>query len=422
MTRIGKLNLVLVLLLLLPTALSAQRDTRYTREASKYLGLAMTRQDHDARKEMYEQAMVHLREGMQQDAANAKVWLLAGTVLAALGEMQEADAAFVKAVEMHPQYSEEIATEREAAWIEAFNHGISLMDQQQYDDAIRVLESAQVIYQQRPEALMNLGALYANSGSHDKAVAAFEEAVQATHSPLFEQLDDEQKESWVRFRDMATLNIAQIHGAAGVDAFEAERFDEAFESFRKAAEINPYSRDYVFNQVQSLWASAAQLEDRFEAGGDDAAEAKQALLALYPRIQQIAQRTRALDPNNEVLYLIDARSHRMMGDLRDTDAERDAGHQEALKLLEAHDALAVTLDEVLITPEVDGATIQGRLKNRKLAEGATVEVQFTLLGIDGGTIGQEAVSVTVPAADEEKDFSVRVAMDGELAGWRYVVR
>jgi tetratricopeptide (TPR) repeat protein len=422
MTRLGRLNLALALLLLLPTVASAQRDSRYTREASKFIGLAMTRQDPAARTDMYRQAMEQLRQGMQDDANNAKVWLLAGTVLAALGEMTEADQAFVKAVQMHPDYAEEIATEREAAWIDAFNHGIGLMDQQRYDEAVAALEAAQVIYKQRPEALMNLGALYANSGQHARAITAFEEAIEATKGPLFAQLDEEQRESWVRFRDMATLNIAQLAGAAGVDAFQAERYDEAYEHFHKASGINPHSRDYLFNQVQSLWAQAARLEDVLEEGGAAAEAAKRDLAALYPRIVQLAQQTRTVDPNSEVLYLIEARSNRMIGDLRDTAAERDVGHQAALKVLEQHELLPIALDDILIIPETEGATIQGRLKNRKLAEGAPVQIEFTLLGIDGSTIGQHTVTVTAPAADEEKDFEVAAPMNGELAGWRYTVK
>ena len=123
MIRFGRLNLALALLLLVPTVASAQRDSRYTREASKHIGLAMTRSDEAQRKQMYETALTHLREGMERDGDNAKVWLLAGSVFAALGDMVEADRAFVKAVQMHPAYAEEIAGEREQAWIDAFMPG-----------------------------------------------------------------------------------------------------------------------------------------------------------------------------------------------------------------------------------------------------------------------------------------------------------
>src|SRR5690606_26937333 len=169
MIRVGRTSLLVGTLLLLPTAASAQKDTRQTREAEKFIGLAMTRQDEAERTGMYQQAMTHLRQGMTEDAQNAKVWLLAGTALAALGELVEADKAFDRAVELHPDYAEDVKSERETAWVMAFNNGIQLMDAQDFDGALKAMEGAQIIYDERPEALMNLGALYANAGEPGKA-------------------------------------------------------------------------------------------------------------------------------------------------------------------------------------------------------------------------------------------------------------
>jgi tetratricopeptide (TPR) repeat protein len=422
MTRSGRVILALAVLMLLPAAAEAQRDTRQTREASKYLGLAMTRQDPAQRNEMYEQAMTHLRQGMEQDATNAKVWLLAGQVYAAMGSMTEADAAFLRAVEIHPDYAEEIALEREQAWVNKFNEGIGLMDEQRYDEAITALEQAELIYQQRPEALMNLGALYANRHDHAKARAAFERAAESTRGPLFEQLDEEGRESWLRFRDMATLNVAQITAQEGVDAFEARRYAEAAELFGKAAKVNPQARDYIFNHVQSLWALTSDLEDVVEANADGAAQARQQLLDLYPEIEQLATATRRLDPNNELLFLIQARSSRMRGDLLGTEPERNAGHQGALKLLQEHDALPWTMEELIVTTGADGAVLRGTIKNRKLEAGTPVAIEFSLVDLDGDVVGTQVVTVPAPAVDETASFEGRVDVEGEMAGWRYAPR
>lgn len=422
MIRSGRVILAFAVLLLLPAAADAQRDTRQTREASKFLGLAMTRQDEAQRQEMYEQAMTHLRQGMEEDANNAKVWLLAGQVLAAMGELAEADAAFLRAVEMHPEYAEEITADREQAWVEQFNEGVTLMDEQRYDEAIVALEKAQIIYKQRPEALMNLGALYAGRNDHEKARAAFTAAAEATEGPMFEQLDEEGQSSWRRYRDMALLNVAQIAAQEGVEAFEAQRFTDAAELFRKAAEVNPHARDYHFNHVQSLWALTSDLEEVVEANGDGAARAKQELLRMYPVIEQLAKETRSVDPHNELLYLIEARSRRMRGDLMGTDAERTAGQQAALKLLEEHEALPWTMEEVVVLTDAEGATLRGTIKNRKLTAGTPVRVAFELVGINGEVLGTEVITVTAPEAEETAAFEGRVALDGELAGWRYGAR
>jgi tetratricopeptide (TPR) repeat protein len=422
MTRTGRVNLALLLLLLLPAAAEAQRDSRYTREATKYMGLAMTRQDVAQRTQMYQQAMTHLREGMQQDANNAKVWMLSGTVLAALGEMVEADQAFTRAVEMHPEYAEEVAAERESAWMDAFNEGVAAMSEQDYATAIAKLEAAQVIYKLRPEALMNLGALYANQGDTDKAAQAFRDAVEATRGPAFDMIDEETQAAWLRFRDMAVLNVAQLAAADGVQAFEARDFEAAARHFGEAAEMNPHSRDYIYNYVQSLWARAGDLEDVVEESGPEAASAKATLLELYPEIERVAAEVRKADPNNELLYLIHARAVRMRGDMAGTPAAKDAGQQGALRLLQEHEALQVAVDDVIVMPEGEVASVSGQVKNRKHAPGSPVQIEFTLIGLDGSVVGQHVISIEAPEPDAVKPFEGTIPVTGELAGWRYVVR
>lgn len=422
MKQTARINLVLLLLLMLPGIAAAQQDTRETREASKFIGLAMTRQEPAERADMYRQAMEQLRPVMATDADNARVWLLAGTALAALGEMEEADQAFTRAEQLHPEYAEQIEGERESAWIEAFNKGIQLMDQQQYPDAIAVLEGAQAIYKKRPEALMNLGALYSNAGEHVKAEQALREAIAATEGPLFEQLEPAQQAEWVRFRGLATANIAQIQAQQGIESFEVEQFDSAAARFLRAAETNPQSRDYWFNYGQALWAMSTPLEQSLTEGtAADSAAVVEQLTALYGKIQLAAQKAREFDPNNEVLYLMEARTHRMGGEFG-TDAEREAGHQEALRLLEAHDALTVLVNDIMTTPDAEGnVQIRGTLTNVKATEGSTVTVRFSILGADGTAIGEQDVTVTVPAAEQTVPFEASTTVDGELAGWKYVI-
>ncbi|HSJ33131.1 MAG TPA: tetratricopeptide repeat protein [Longimicrobiales bacterium] len=423
MKQTGRINLVLLLLLLMPGIAFAQRDTKETREASKYIGLAMTKQEPAEQADMYRQAMEHLRPAMTSDAENAKVWLLAGTALAALGEIQEADQAFIRAQQLNPDYADQIMAERESAWVVAFNQGIQLMDQQQYPEAIAALEAAQSIYSMRPEGLMNLGALYANSGEHEKAEQALVLAIEATQGPLFETLQPEQQAEWVRFRAMAKANIGQIQAQQGIVSFEAEQFDSAAARFLRAAETNPQARDYWFNYGQALWAMTTPLEESLAtATPPDSARIGAQLTELYGKIQAAAQKSREFDPNNEVLYLMEARTHRMGGDISGDEAKKEAGHQAALKLLEAHDALTVLVDEVSALPDAEGnVQIRGVVKNVKAAEGSTVTLKFTLLDSDGAAIGQQDVTVTVPAADMSVPFEATTTAEGEVAGWKYVI-
>jgi tetratricopeptide (TPR) repeat protein len=364
--------------------------------------------------------MAQLREGMEREAGNARVWLLAGTVHAALGEMQEADQAFQRAVQIHPAYADEISAEREAAWIDTFNQGLQLMEQQRYDDAIAKMESAQVIYSQRPEALMNLGVLYANAGDVDRAIRSFELATEATRGPLATQVDEETVESWNRFRAMASVNIAQMHAARGVEHFNAQNYDAAAAAFLRATETNPHARDFWFNRLQALWAQVNAHEDVLEANAN-APEPRAQLPGMYTTALELVERARGFDPANAVLYRIEAQAKRMQGVLAPGDQSTTAGQEAALAVLQRLDALDVTVDQVAAYNDGGGVVIQGVLTNRKAAAGTEIRLHFTLLGVDGSEIGTETITVAAPAAEAEVEFRGRATVDGELAGWRYRV-
>ncbi len=121
----------LVILLMLPAAALAQKEpphTKETKSAEKFIGLAMTRQDAAQRRQFLEQALPPLREAMQKNPENARVWVLAGSVFSGLGDLAAADSAFDKAVELHPGYAEPVSVERHAAWETAFNQAVGLIN------------------------------------------------------------------------------------------------------------------------------------------------------------------------------------------------------------------------------------------------------------------------------------------------------
>src|SRR5690606_7054295 len=157
-----------------------------------------------------------------------------------------------------------------------------------------------------------------------------------------------------------------IQAQAGIESFQAEQFDSAAARFLRAAERNPQGRDFWFNYGQALWAQATPLEEQLAtATAADSARLRTQLADLYTSIQGAAQKSREFDPNNEVLYLMEARTHRMAGEFGG-DAERQAGQQRALQLLQAHEALTVTLDEISVQPNAEGGvTVRGALKNMK---------------------------------------------------------
>ena len=418
MNRIRALPLLLALAAVLPGQVAAQKfkDSKYTKDADKFLALAMTRGDKADRQQMYQQALNALMEGFEKDADNGKLWYVAGQAYVGLGRYAAADSAFDKATTISPEMMEQVEAEREAGWMQGFQEGVELMDQQQYDQALAVLEGAEVLYDKRPEALLNIGSIYANRGEHEKAERAFEMAARAAQGELVAKLDSASQEQWKRYIEMSTLNIAQIRGGRGVDEFSAGNFDAAADAFKRAAEVNPYSRDYLFNYVQAKYAKATKLEEEVEADASKLEGVKAELVQLYGLLQAEIPKVREFDPTNENLLAIQARAVRREGELKgDTLTARQA----TLVILQQLDAIPVEVTELAIAAEAEAATISGKVRNKKLDPNAPVSLKITLIGYKGDVIGETSVTVNVGEKESETPFQTTANIGAQVAGWKY---
>lgn len=407
--------------LLVPASAFAQtnKDTNATKEAGKNIGLAMMRADTAERNQLYRQALSALEEAFTREADNARVWLIAGQAYAGLREYAKADEAFDKAVELYPDYAEEVEGEREAAWLDGFQAGVELMDQQQYPQALAVLEASHELYPHRPEGLLNIGSIYANTGEIDKAVEAFEKAIAAARGPHREKLDAAGQEQWDKFAEMAELNIAQMTGAQGVEAFQAGDYAAAATAFEKAASMNPHARDYLFNIVQAHYAQATSLEEQRDSSAAAGAASQDAeLIGLYEQLRTEIPKVREFDPNNESLLAILARAERRHGELRGDTA---AAQQNALRVLEQLQAMSVEIQNLVVQPGEAEATVQGKVMNRTLAAGTPVTVNITLVGKDGQPVGEAKAQVNAGEQQAAVDFEVSTPVTAQVAGWKYTV-
>jgi tetratricopeptide (TPR) repeat protein len=360
-------------------------------------------------------------------------------VYVGLGQFLSADSAFKKAVQLYPGYSEDVEGEREVAWVEAFNAGLAKMDAKDNEEAIKQLELAELMYPHRPEAKMNLGALYAGKNETEKAVKVFEAAIESTNGPLKAKLKPEDAANWKRYAEMANLNIAQILGSAGVEQFQAEKYDEAIASFSRATKINPYSRDYLYNLAQSYYAKAGKYEDEraallaqaeeltkakkaaeAKAKTDEAQKFAPTLLPLYTQIIDLGNKTLAVDPANEGLYMVVARSLKMTGDMADP-AQKSDWQNKALAIFTRRDELQFEVSEVSIGTSEGKATVRGTVKNRKAAAGSPLKIKMILIGTAGTPVGQLEITIAAPAADQTANFENEIAVTGEVAGWKYEI-
>lgn len=421
MNRFRGLTFVLALGVALPAAAAGQqfKDSKYTKDADKFLALAMTRSEKADRDNFYRQALAALEEGFTKEANNAKIWYTAGQAYIGLGDYVAADTCFDKAVALHPEVAEDIEAEREQGWMQAFNEGVTLMDQQQFDQALAVLEASQQLYDKRPEALLNIGSIYANNGNPAKAEEAFRKAAEAAQGELLAKLDSASQENWKRYAEMATLNIAQMRGARGVEAFNANDLDAAATAFKSAFEVNPYSRDYLFNYVQAKYAKATELEEQYKENPSLGTQ----LIELYTEIEREIPKVREFDPMFENLLMIQGVAVRRIGEIK---GDTMAGREAALALFTQADELPVEISDLTIATDETGAsvTVSGNMRNKKVAPGTPVKIDITLLGYKGDTIGQMSITVNAGEAGEDAapvSFQQNGPITASVAGWKYTV-
>jgi tetratricopeptide (TPR) repeat protein len=332
----------------------------------------------------------------------------------------DADAAFDKAIEIHPDAEQEVEAEREAGWIQAFTEGVALMDQGEsmYPQALEIMEAGEALYPKRPEGLLNMGSMYSTLGQNDKAEDAFARAAAAAQGELYEMVDSATQQSWDGYVEMATLNVAQIRGMIGVNAFSEGDYDQAAAAFHRALEVNPYSRDYLLNYVQAKYAKARELEESIDADSTLLEQHKPELLELYSTLQQEIPKVREFDPTNSNVMMVQVQAVRRSNLLQ---GDTTAAQQGALAILEDEQAIPVEVMEISIQPGDGRATISGQVRNKSLEAQAPVTVKLTLLGIEGNEIGSVDVSVNVGEAEATVPFEATANITEQIAGWKYEV-
>jgi cytochrome c-type biogenesis protein CcmH/NrfG len=441
----------------LPSGAHAQelKDNKWTKDATKFLGLAALRATPEEKAPLLQQAMTALQESLTKEPQNAKGWFMAGQVHAQLDNYDEADAAFKKAEELHPAFATDIDGEREQLWLKLFQKGVASMDEQKYDVAIQQLEHAEKLYAKRPEALLNLGMLYTNRLAEDatakeKAQNAFNRTIEVVNSPMAEQLNEETKVQWKSFGEMAGLSLAQLEAQAAIDAFQAQKFDVAAEGFRKALKINPHSRDFSYNLAQALYARVGKIEearkvhtDKIEAlskapKGETAAKKQEReaelqkaraeadrlateLTPLYDDMINTAQLVHGMDPNNTDTFLIQARAWRGRGELAADVAKKNELQEKALALLTANQNMPVEINDLVVSMGEGEAKLAGNVKSLKAKEGEPVKLRMTFLSLTGQPVGTQEVTIAAPAAEKTAPFEASAKLSGAVAGWKYEV-
>ncbi len=448
MTRSAKLLLTLALTAVaIPGAVRAQaqepKDNKYTKEASKFLTVAELKQAPAEKAGLYQQALASLLEAMNnpKEASNAKVWYYAGQAYASLGKVDSADMAFRKAESLYPGFKNDIDAAREKAWLSLFKQGADVLDKNQPDSATALMLAAEKIYDQRPEAALNLGVIYLNAQKYDDAEKELLAAKARLKGPLYAKLKPEDQALWNNWGQLIDNLRGQIESNKGILAFRTDDYDAAITAFSKAFEINPVSRDHVYNLAESVFAKSARLERQRGAVEDSLQAEAQKKKPSKPAMESLTQRMRTVDtqlapvwdqlidaankllpfePANSDVYIMLAKAYRGQSLAATTAASKKELEDKALAALNKGDALPFEVRD----PSAqygDSSKVSGTIKNRKGKAGDPAKIHVTFLSLDGATLGETDVSVQLGAPDVSVPFEAKAATKGQVSGWKYTV-
>ena len=424
------------------------RDNDYTNEAALFLFQASGQEIPESVENFYRQALGSAQSGIQLDPTNAQSYVQAGQAYIGLGDHVAADEMFDRAEEIYPRSLLETNFFRETEWIQIFNGAVVTMT----DDSsagITALELAHLIYQGRPEAMMQLGGMYLEAGRSEEALDMFGQAAELIEGPIgqreedplvladlqeslevvkfnqaqilfdlaryqeaaevYRTLVDEDPDNLMAYsnlgaalvaggdQDGATTVYADLLSRPGltvtdynviaVGAYNGDLFLQAAQAFGRAHEALPQNRDFIFNQVQSLYL----------------AEAWDQLLEVAPQLIE-------LDTHNQNArrFLVQA----FVGLDR---------MQEAAPTLDEMESLPFEISGLQLEAVDGGYVIPGLLTNRNSNAGLTAEVRFRVYDVGGLQIGSQDVSLILGEVEQSVEFQVDFPTTTEVIGYNYEV-
>lgn len=426
------------------------RDNAQTRQADNFLDAGMNATDDAEKESLFRQALDAALEGIAADPENPKSYFQAAIADVNLGDYFGADSMFTEAETLHPRYQLETDPWRERGWVNAYNEAIIPLNEGNLEEAARLFEAANALYDQRPEALLQLGSLYARMDQAEESARAFTEALSLLdESEEVAMMDSTEAETWASHHEIASMGLGQAYQAleqyqqaadlygqlladdpgnvailgslasvltemempdsvdalydqllnrpgltefdysnAGVGLYRIEQYDRAAQAFRAAAEMNPFNRDARLNLTQTYFA-AEDWED------------------LIPAARDLLE----LDPLNGYVWIYMTRAY--------SELDRP---EEANAVFNEYQALGVEVEEIQLDGMANGgATFSGSLKNNTLEQGSTVTLRFHFGGQSGEDLGTVDVRVQVPAAEESTQFSGTFNSSQLVVGYKYEV-
>lgn len=168
----------------------------------------------------YEEAIAAYEKAIQAMPEYSEAWIDKGKALSDLQRFNDALNAYDKAIQINDKNAD--------AWI---GRGNVLQEFNRYSEALAAYEKGRLIQPDNGESWNGIGQMLDNLQRHEEALTAYEKAVNFFDEALKTKPDDHK-----------ALNIR------GVALFGLEKFDEAFMSIDRALKIKPDSHEYLSNR------------------------------------------------------------------------------------------------------------------------------------------------------------------------------
>ena len=422
------------------------RDTENTRAAESHLEAAEEAGSADAARPHYEQAMQSAEAAVTEDPTNPLAHRLAAFAALGLEDYQAAGQHFDRAQELRPVYELELASVREQTYIDLYQVASPFLQSGDFTQAAEVLEDANAVYPDRPEALITLAQIYAQERNHDLALERIDEAVAFFSSERLEEVDPETAVAWQEQADGLPLMRAQVLADAG-------RYEEAVVVYRQMAEADPsniaMTQDLAAilmqmgNEAEAIEVYQALLsrpsltaQDYYRIGvgfyqASDYERAAQAfgesaglsrmdrdaiemwarslqLDSAYAAVPPVAERWIELDPASQIAITVLAQA------VNSTGNSARAG-----EIIRQVDDLPLTVNDLQMRRFQGGAQVTGAVTNLSLQQGSNATLEFTFYGAGGQQLGTARQQVPIRAPGMSEVFQVEFSSEQPVAGYGY---
>lgn len=407
---------------------------------------ALQEENEQAAMSSYEEALQIAQEGLVEHPNNAELYRQAGVALLALDRYEEGAEMLDRAEEIYPRILVETLNPREIAWVQLVNEAFDLQEAGDLEGAIERFETAHSIYQFRPEAMINLGALYAQTEQNERSIDMYRQAIDVIEGEWGERADEETLAQWEEQLGMARSNLAQI-------LLLEERWEEAADAFETVVEENPddlqalssfgaalvgadrmAEADAVFADLlarpglnaSDLYAVAVglyraenfeQAVNAFEAAEERVPEHQDIVYNLAQTLY-VAERWEELVPAARRLVEVDplnANAYTFLAQALIRTEQEDAG----LQVLDEREALTYVMEAIGLQLAGEQIVAAGQIMNRSAPAGTTVDLRIHFYDVEGTLLASEDTSVELGPEGESVVFQVAAPDDDTLFGYRY---